>query len=868
MRRVLACARCRGHKIKCVHNNKPPCSYCKNKGLADNCVLTFPLTKKPKKEVASAIGSVDGNESVNGFKSKYVNQELPMQVPMEDRHFQQSQRIHGQGIYGVSAVKQMGVDLSHFVPVHYGQADKTFSISSGAMGTSQQILGVHEFQSNMLDVPMDATGYENNGLRATAHLQIDGGHSDWLQNRNVVEPRCIQDLAPAIPARVVLYAIECITLLFPEYRFFYMPTIKEQIPRMNPIIIGAIMAQASFYLPLNTKSSVLGLEGYRWLGVDSYNVRNSVYERLTTDAIFNTGILLSKPDIEIVGAMLLLSITKWGHSDYYTSWMIHGCAARMAQALFFDEHFTDKAEESAQQQEMILRAFWCAFLLDRIIYTGEHRTLVIHNHCHIQLPLGDNEISVKRVNKSKDEPKFTLNRFYEVFKTLPKLVKIGRDLAMLIKIYSIWGQLNDFLMNKNDTSNKDSRPWDKTTEIGKILHDLNEWKTCIPEELEWSVNKYMCSDSIFRKNTIYLMLNSLYLLSEIFITRDYLPFLPHSVNKPSDVNLPTPEDENYWEENARRCFNSTRKLSEIVSTLLDDSLQKSAVLNIQNPVLITPFYSFVAFICAVQCSYGINFPWMDPDHHIYEVNQELPQSLVYCCKKMISLLKLKTYSYPVTKNWFSILMKTQVLYEFVSKNREYVVSLNWNTENFKNIKEGLISGQEYKKYRSLKSSKTEPNSNLLNAFTDMYGSSGSFEARPDSTVIYKNPHVTTENSQNGTYLKYEFSNIKNQVLESELPPLKHEYLYQRSISASNSFPPPQAMYPVNTQKDLVNSNVDHFYQNPFTSANHNINTETPGTRPPTVQYSNQGVSGLEPDTDKISLLFNEHEMDLLLQFSV
>ncbi|AMD21066.1 HEL215Wp [Eremothecium sinecaudum] len=889
MRRVLACARCRGHKIKCVHNNKPPCSYCQHKGIADKCVLSFPLTKKRKNMAPYAQDAgifQAGYEQGGGDK-----QDQLIGIPISQAEIQQQpQQLYSQVVYDPQMVKQTGMDMYRGegggVPYMQGGVivGNASLVMRGGHPSQPQAGGVFQGGSVPISVPNNISpvveGYMPNNMGGKTEPVC--GLPYWKQEIQMASGQKLRDLTAAIPVAVVKYAIEWTVASFPELRFFYMRNVEDQIPQMNPVLVGALMTHAAFYNPVSSNSRSL-VDGYQWLGPESFNVKNSIYEKLVIEAIFSSGTFLLNPDIEVANALLLLSSVKWGHNDYYTSWMLHGCATRMSQALFFDEPFVRKCKNSTILNEMRLRTYWCGFLLDRIICTGEGRSFAIQDYPTIPLPKNDSDLAAeynatgrnREIASDKiSENTLTIQDFYGSLKKLPSSFLSKNEQIMFIKMYDIWGHLNEYLTSNNGVSNKALKVWDPETELGKIRTDLQNWRAVLPEEWVWSAEKYRNVNSSLRTDIEPIMMNCLYMLSMIFLTRAFLPFLPHSVDKPEGSGYGTPPTEDYWVENARTCFKVTRDLSALISVLLDEAVQKSMSSDIKFPVFATPFFSFVAFICAVQCSYGANFPWMDPDHNYYEKDSNSSQSLVYCSKKMLELLEHRVTSHPVTKTWLMMVIKTQELYRFVSNNKERAKKLNWNCSTIGHARDALLPGTlTGGKYQDLSFLKTEDENIPQYMRSNDMSHIGNHNV---SQIDNPADQLLPEHLQNMPPNTIKHLNLKVNNYGQKLPPQgsNSQASELQKTSSVSAFPPPQAMYPVFAAAKTISTDGSDqkFNSLSINGVQPNVHGDVAGNTVkvtnPMSNLPNQTSTVMEPDTDKLSLLFNDQELDLLLQFSM
>ncbi|AAS52295.2 ADR375Wp [Eremothecium gossypii ATCC 10895] len=834
MRRVLACARCRGHKIKCVHNNEPPCSYCQHKGIAEKCVLSFPPKKRRKKPelYLEGVGMALGGYPVQQLETA----DLHEHKARADGSDESQAPVHAQGLYDREQAAQMyelGQQMYYGLPRAY---------STGYVG-----VGAEGFQGGVDLRPSGQPGVE---------AETDA--TTW-------EPAMtLWELVRQVPDAVVQRAVEDIVQSFPELRLFNMTTLHEDIPRMDAVLVGAVLAHASFFAPCNEDDPASLVPTSHWLGVHTYNVKHAVYEKLSMAAISANEIFM-EPSLDLASALLLLSTIKWSQSQHYAAWMLHTCAVRMIQALVYDERFVRKCKGSPVVQEMRWRTYWCAFLLDRMICAGEKRCFVVADYERYPLPVPERVLASLSANEAgavadpedcrgvHQFEKVTLQNCYEYFTKFP-VSGAGMEYAFLVKIYSIWGEAYRYTVGHGDFNS--DKPWDPYSPIGKIWMDLKHWREFLPEECIRSI-EHENSEQFIRKDAIYHMMHCLYLLTIIFLTRRYMPFLPRSCEKPYCSEFESPPDEHYWEENARRSFKATREIAQVLGMLLDYAFSSPA--KRPYPVLTAPFYSFVAFTCATQCNYGIHFPWMDPEHQLYEGDTNRPTSLVFGLRKMTQLLNFRQSFCRITKNWFSTMLKQQELYRNVCSNgnADFIRLEKYSLNKLKEVLQPSALGHAPAVGRiELPVSRNEKHYKLL-----------------------ANNPMTSSPSHTRSFLSSTIENTAQSVL-LQLPeivaPKQGSYVTEMQHNDQQSaFPPPQAMHPVPSTQSINISSVAGFH-NPSATAYAVPESSLPANSISSCLSSDHSARSeppiatqqTRPEVEKMTLLFNDQELDLLLQFTV
>ena len=115
-----------------------------------------------------------------------------------------------------------------------------------------------------------------------------------------------------------------------------------------------------------------------------------------------------------------------------------------------------------------------------------------------------------------------------------------------------------------------------------------------------------------KSSTPYTLIHTVYLLCQIMLHREYVPFIPIRCTKPEgplDPPLFPPEKYDvppgFWEDSARECFKAAREIMDLVR-----SCQEWGAL------VETPIVGFAMYNVAFVGVYCINFPQMDPEGYM------------------------------------------------------------------------------------------------------------------------------------------------------------------------------------------------------------------------------------------------------------
>lgn len=154
-------------------------------------------------------------------------------------------------------------------------------------------------------------------------------------------------------------------------------------------------------------------------------------------------------------------------------------------------------------------------------------------------------------------------------------------------------------------------PWDSRCEFYKLRRQCLDFKASLPRQHTLTPQNTQAHISL-KTATPYTLVHTVYLLCQIMLHREYVPFIPIRCSKPEGpVDAPMfPADKynvpaGFWDESARECFKSAREIMDLVRTCQE-----------WNALVETPIVGFAVYTVAFNGVYCINFPWMDPNGHM------------------------------------------------------------------------------------------------------------------------------------------------------------------------------------------------------------------------------------------------------------
>lgn len=154
-------------------------------------------------------------------------------------------------------------------------------------------------------------------------------------------------------------------------------------------------------------------------------------------------------------------------------------------------------------------------------------------------------------------------------------------------------------------------PWDTRSQWHKLRQNCLDFKASLPRQHSLTPQNTQAHISL-KTSTPYTLVHTVYLLCQIMLHREYVPFIPIRCSKPEGpLDKPTfPPNEynvppNFWDESARECFRSAREIMDLVGICQE-----------WNVLVETPIVGFAIYTVAFVGVYCINFAWMDPDGYM------------------------------------------------------------------------------------------------------------------------------------------------------------------------------------------------------------------------------------------------------------
>ncbi|KEQ91425.1 hypothetical protein AUEXF2481DRAFT_69893 [Aureobasidium subglaciale EXF-2481] len=378
-------------------------------------------------------------------------------------------------------------------------------------------------------------------------------------------------------------------------------------------------------------------------------------------------------DVCTIQAMLMLALHEWGMNRGPKAWAHLGIVIRSAQAmgLHYEEELDDQPlsrslpsrandqqslvesgnaspdsaicqNEAFVKQEIRRRTLWACFILDRYFSNGKFRPQGLNaKDLRIQLPAGEHaflfgekvrtlllsekdtsraEVQSQRRASLATDPMNPAHKRSSIHdsatgRSSPQdpegRWEVGPDEGLIsryIKVLDIHGKVMSWACGggrKRDAL----PPWNAQSEWYGLRKTLEDFKVGLPRHHSLTAQNTSAHINL-HSSTPYALVHVTFLLSQLLLTREFLPFIPFRHGKPSGPldgsrfdTVPSPPG--FWEDSAHECFSAARDIVDLIG-----SFQEWGV------VVETPLVGFALYNVALLGVYVINFPWMDTQGYL------------------------------------------------------------------------------------------------------------------------------------------------------------------------------------------------------------------------------------------------------------
>nr|POE72440.1 putative transcriptional regulatory protein pb1a11.04c [Quercus suber] len=630
MRSSIACVRCRRSKVKCVNNGAgTTCRACENSGR--DCQYPSPIAGTPRRR-DSLSGRPDAAPEGEKKRLRKSNNNLGT--------------FAGHGLGEASRSSSDPLDPKLLTPTVWLELFEIFQLHFSA------------------DLPFL---HKSTFIRPLQAAQIQPG--DSLGRPPFSEDFLLAFLALTARFHPKLVAFHCPSTSARQSNpsaasDYYADAVSARLATTSMNNPSLERTQASLMLGLHEWGSCRGAQAWLLVGtaIRAAQLMGLQYEMELDDEPLSLSMAL---DIEAKKLGVVMRRTKPAISNHLTK------------------------EDRFIYQEIRRRTFWSCYILDRYLSSGKYRPQMLHaKELRIQLPaserafvfgtnvrtlmLGEAEKQVNRaeVQGSRQasvmlatggtpEPGAdrTRRNFYtddteEESADLETGMNEGL-VSRYIKILEIWSKVVKWSC-AGGRQGEEYPPWDPRCQFYILHRECLAFKSTLPRMLTLTHQNTLAHIDM-RESTPYTLMHTVYLLCQILLHREYVPFIPIRCKKPEgplDPPLFPPDryhvPEGFWEDSARECFKAARGIADLARTC-----RESGVL------VETPVIGFAIYVVAFTGVYSINFPQMDPAGFMCEVpsDSDAPSLGFEAAKQSLELIRGMRPRLKMASGWFKTINK-------------------------------------------------------------------------------------------------------------------------------------------------------------------------------------------------------------------
>ncbi|RDW86001.1 hypothetical protein BP5796_04326 [Coleophoma crateriformis] len=430
----------------------------------------------------------------------------------------------------------------------------------------------------------------------------------------------INDIVKATPRAEILRAAVNFRRNFPELSFVHMGRFDVDANGTEDLLFSAsIMALCS--------------------------INNHQEEYVTYVKNGLSSVLLEPPNLITVQSLLVWAMYEWGHGKGYNAWMTTGTAIRMIQSL---ETMNDPKKHSELDQEIYNRTFWSCFIMDRLVICGKSQPFTLPlDQMHIHLPIGEQDFAFGQ----SSDPWAYIGNTNENSST-----SIDHSYSILVRGFDIWARILKWIINggrrQPGMTALVNCPWTPGSPWKSLLDEIESWRQMQQPRLKYPGIKAAGHISLGHGEQ-FAYINLIYYVSILFLSREYIPFLPTPESEPQGpVDPPLLEiaaPDRWWTERADQLFNAAAQITNLLQEL-----------DVLNTPLLSPFPGFCSFSAATMNAYVLHFPRMNYGNSISFAGELLDINVKW-------LSRFKSV-WPMGNGWFKTILHTRKLYIKASRD--------------------------------------------------------------------------------------------------------------------------------------------------------------------------------------------------------
>lgn len=239
------------------------------------------------------------------------------------------------------------------------------------------------------------------------------------------------------------------------------------------------------------------------------------------------------------------------------------------------------------------------------------------------------------------------------------------SLSIIIQGLDIWASISRWICaggRRKEPSIPTSSPWNQASVWSKMQNSLHSWRDSMSPKLQYSRDDNNLQAHMSRaQGEPFVFVNLIFYLSQIFLHREYIPFLPHRCSRPSGPIDPpllvdTPPD-GWWEASYRTLFDSAASVVDIIRAAQERGM-----------MLKTVFVSFCVYSAAFTLLYAEAWPHMAPDAK--QPSKEYQWALQW-------IIDAERF-WKIVRGWKDTLLTTSAIYDRIKSDASLFTHLGRN----------------------------------------------------------------------------------------------------------------------------------------------------------------------------------------------
>lgn len=499
---------------------------------------------------------------------------------------------------------------------------------------------------------------------------------------------------------VILKAVNVFINAFPELAIIHLPTfIQEFQTERSPesrTLLGAVLAVTKAQLSVQSAS---------W--ADQLLSRDH-YALYAEDMLGEY--ILQPPKLQVVQALLIITLHEWGTRDFHKAWMYCGIAVRIMQALHssrvapYPLDITSNRQHDAVSLAIETRTYWACFVMDCMVNSGTYNPPM--------LPMSEMEklkiarpLSAVEFAFGPDAPPQAVGADRSLAGQSTGTLDVTQSFEILVGGFDIWAQVMTFIFNDGRRAPgmcaPHNCPWVPGSPWFQSRSQLEAWRAGQHRKLRYPSNSVAVHMTLgFGETFVYL--NLLYYVSTLMLHREYFPFLPTLESEPrgpvDQPMLQAPAPDGWWHESARQLFGAAERIATILHEASECGVH-----------LMTPFAGFCAFSAGYLNLYVSKYPRMNLDRS--------PRA-EECLKLCLDYLDEFRHVWTIADGWIKTIRHASFLYEratedrnrFQGKSRADFDTLHQSVHEFRIVDRSDEHSREIQGAERQSGTRTSPNS--------------------------------------------------------------------------------------------------------------------------------------------------------------